>query len=86
MRTREFHTQVSMVTETSVNMLLTPWSQSRSLSPGADGNVKVLIGNWDEEDQTEIGIIGLGNAMLVQDGKHPQSCRGSDISIHMAVS
>lgn len=60
---RGFHSQVSMVTETSVNVLVTPGLLSFSLSPGADGSVKVLFGNWDEEDQTEIGNkIGLRNA------------------------
>lgn len=55
-QTQGFHSQVSMTTEASVNMLLTPRSLSLSLSPGADGNIKVLFGNWDEEDQTGIGI------------------------------
>lgn len=35
-------------------MLLTPWPLSLSLSTGADVKVKVLFGNWEEEDQTEI--------------------------------
>lgn len=87
MTTRGFHSQVSMVTETSVNVLVTPGLLSFSLSPGADGSVKVLFGNWDEEDQTEIGNkIGLRNAKTGSICSHVEALKCQFKCSRMTVS